>query len=127
MSHARSFILCTALVASTPAWAGNPDHPATCHGFIGVMQAAAASEDPTGPQAYIDLADKMWVGMNTMATQRRLSALPLPADENSEATRAMVVVRECQANMSLKYAEAATNAYLKLRTAAGLSNAFTAR
>ena len=127
MSHACNFLLCATLIASTPAWAGDPNHPATCHGFIGVMQAAAASEDPTGPQAYIDLADKMWVGMNTLAVQQRLAALPLPSDENSEATRGMVVVRECQANMSLKYAEAATNACLKMRTAAALSNAFTAR
>ncbi len=127
MPRACNFILCATLIASAPAWAGDPKHPATCRGFIGVMQEAAASEDPTGPQAYIALADKMWVGMNTMATQQRLLALPLPADENSEANRLMVVVRECQANMSLKYAEAATNAYLGMRTAAGLSNTFTAR
>ncbi len=69
----------------------------------------------------------MLFGMNTLATQRRLVALPLPADENSEANRSMAVVRECQANMSLKYAEAVTNTYLAMRTAAGLSNAFTAR
>jgi len=94
--------------------------PATCVGFIEVMKAAVRSQDPLGPQAYINLADRLYVGMNSNASGRGMPPLPLPADENSEAERAMVVVGECQRDMSLKYSEAVALAYIKMRTLARL-------
>lgn len=123
MTAIRILALAAVLPLAAPAWADD-EHPATCQGFIGVMEAAARTMDPTGPQAYINLADRMYVGMNGEAARRGIAPLALPADENSEATRSMVVVRECQSNMQIRYAEAVTNAYLKLRAAAGLSNNF---
>ena len=85
------------------------------------MQAAVKSQDPLGPQAYINLADSMYVAINTTMVSRGMAPLPLPDDEDSEAARAMMVVAECQRAPALSYAEATTAAYIKMRQAAGLS------
>ena len=108
------------MLASYPIMADD-EHPATCVGFIGTMEAAVRSQDPTGPQAYINLADRMYEGINKSITEHSMEPLPLPADEMSEARRSMMVVAECKRNMSLRYSEATTFAYIKMRQALGLA------
>lgn len=109
-----------ACIATAPAWT-QTQHPATCTGYMATMQAAVRSQDPLGPQAYIDLADSMYVAINTSIVGRGMAPLPLLDDEDSKAARAMMVVSECQRSPALSYAEAITAAYIKMRQAAGLS------
>ena len=109
------------IASINPALSGDPQHPSTCLGYIGVMNAAAQSQDPLGPQAYLDLADKMYARMNkAVVEQQHLAPLPLPGEENSEGRRGMAVVAECQHDMSLKYFEAVTYAYIRMRKDLGL-------
>jgi len=99
----------------------DPQHPATCAGYIATMEAGARSGDPLAVQAYISRADQLYLAMNKGVVERRMVPLPLPADEDAEAQRAMVVVSVCQHDMSSKYTLAVANAYVMMRQAAGLS------
>lgn len=109
-----------ACITTAPAWT-RTQYPATCAGYVATLQAAVKSHDPLGPQAYIDLANSMYVAINTSIVGRGMAPLPLLHDEDSEAARAMMVVAECQRRPAPSYAEAITTAYIKMRQAAGLS------
>ena len=84
------------------------------------MDAAVQSQDPLGPQAYINLADSMYRAINRGVAEHGMAPLPIPDDEDAEARRGMVVVAECKRDMMRSYAEAVTAAYVQMRQAAGL-------
>lgn len=100
---------------------------ATCKGLIGTMDAATRSKDPTGPQAYIKLADELFVAANQVVVGRGMVPLLLPPDEDAEARRLMAIVNECKFDMTLTYSDAALRTYVALRRSAGLSVDFTAK
>jgi hypothetical protein len=56
-------LLCASLFVGH-ALAGE-NNRATCAGYIATIEAATWSEDPAGPQAYINMADSMYHRINT--------------------------------------------------------------
>ena len=116
----RNIIAPIAALILMGAGTADDDHPATCEGFLGSIELSARTGDPLSPQAYLDLADKMFGVINKAGAARGLAPLSVPNDPMLQAERGMAIAAECKSNMSLKFREALVQAYMKMRHAAGL-------